>query len=297
MNLLVPLNILLEYKSVTRAAGVLGIAQPTMSKHLAALRNFFSDKLLVRVGSRMQLTPKALEIESSLAPILDSLVELFSTPFNPNSDQREFMIACPDYVSEYILPDVLKPYMGTDSGLTFSLINWDIQAKSLLLDGILDFVITIDEYFAPNFIRKKVDTDDWVLVMAQQHPLASESKLTAEAIFSYPYVQTITGGGASKIVDLALKQKGIKRKIKLTTQGYIPMYATIKDSVLISIVPRHQAVNMTKDYSLIYRDLPFYIPKSTHSIYWHEKFRNDLSHKWFRENVISEIVIHPRHRI
>ncbi|MGL1956132.1 MAG: LysR family transcriptional regulator [Colwellia sp.] len=297
LNLLVPLNALLEYKSVTRAAEVMGIAQPTMSKHLGALRKIFADKLLVRVGSSMQLTPKALEIESSLTPILDNLMELFSAQFNPSSDQREFIIACPDYVSEYILPDVLKPYLGQDSGLTFSLINWDLQAKSLLLDGILDFVITIDEDFAPNFIRKKVDTDDWVLVMTDQHPLAGERELTVDAIFSYPYVQTITGGGASKIIDRALRKKGIKRKIKLTTQGYIPMYAAIKNSILISIVPRHQAINMTEDYSLIYRDLPFHIPKSTHSIYWHEKFKNDLAHQWFRENIINDIILHPHHRI
>lgn len=297
LNLLAPLNALLTYKSVSRAADIMGIAQPTMSKHLSALRKLFADKLLVRVGSHMQLTPKALDIEYALTPILDNLIELFSAQFNAQQDQREFIIACPDYVSEYVLPDVLKPYLSERSGLTFSIINWDLQAKSMLLDGMLDFVITIDEDFAPNFIRKKVDTDDWVLVMDQNHPLAEQQKLTVDSIFTFPYVQTITGGGASKLIANALKKQGIRRHIKLTTQGYVPMYAAIKDSRLISIVPRHQAINMTADHCLVYRDLPFHIPQSTHSIYWHEKFKDDQAHQWFREHIFKAIIVHPHHRI
>ncbi len=296
MNLLPQLNALLEYKSVSVAADIMGIAQPTMSKHLADLRKIFDDQLLVRVGSHMQLTPHAAVIHDNLSPVLAELMDIVSAQFNPDKDKREFIIACPDYVSHYILPDVLGPYLNHSEGLEFSIINWDLQARSLLLDGIIDFVITIDEDFAANFIRKRIDTDGWVYIVAADHPLAHAENVTAAMLFAYPFAQTITGGGASKIVDRYLKKMAIKRNIKLTTQGYIPMYAAIRNSQLVSIVPHHQAVNMSKDFGLVYRTLPFDIPHSTHSIYWHEKFQNDRSHKWFREKIVTDIVMHPCHR-
>ena len=297
MNLLLPLNALLEYRSVTAAADSLGIAQPTMSKHLAALRTVLNDQLLVRVGSRMQLTPAASEIQATLSLVLNSLTDIFSANYDPLKDKREFIIACPDYVSVYILPDVIQPYMNDDSAVSFSVINWDRQARSLLLEGLIDFVITIDEDFAPNFIRKVVDKDDWVMVMREGHPLSVQEKVTTEEMLSYPYAQTITGGGSAKQIDRYFHNHKLKRNIKLSVQGYISMYCAIRNSDMVSIVPLHQAANMTKDFGLTYRKLPFRMAQSQHSVYWHEKFNNDSSHRWFREHIINEIVNHPRHRV
>ncbi|MBF8999865.1 LysR family transcriptional regulator [Vibrio nitrifigilis] len=297
MNLLVPLNALLEYRSVTAAADHLGIAQPTMSKHLAQLRKILNDKLLVRVGSHMQLTPTAHNIQATLSGVLSGLNDIFAASYDPLKDKREFIIACPDYVSVYIMPDVIKPYLHDESQLSFHIINWDVQARSLLLEGLIDFVITIDEDFAPNFIRKVIDKDDWVMVMSEKHPLANKETITMEEFLAQPHAQTITGGGSSKQIDRYLKNHQLKRNVRLITQGYIQMYVAIRDSELISVVPKHQAANMAKDFGLTYRSLPFDVAQSQHSVYWHEKFNNDSSHQWFRDHIINEIVNHPCHRV
>lgn len=296
MNLLIPLNALLEYKSVTAAAESLGIAQPTMSKHLAQLRRLLNDQLLVRVGSHMQLTPTALEIQSSLTLVLDGLNDIFAASYDPDKDKREFIIACPDYVSAYILPDVIRPYLADESQVSFHVINWDVQARSLLLEGLIDFVITIDEDFAPNFIRKVIDKDHWVMVMSADHPLANQVEISMDQFLAQPFVQTVTGGGSSKQIDRYFSQRRLKRNIKLTTQGYIPTFSAIRSSDMISVVPQHLATYMAQDFGLVVRVLPFRVAQSQHSVYWHEKFNNDSAHRWFREHIISEIITHPRHR-
>lgn len=296
MNLLIPLNALLEYKSVTAAAESLGIAQPTMSKHLARLRSLLNDQLLVRVGSHMQLTPAALEIQSTLGLVLDGLNDIFAASYDPEQDPREFIIACPDYVSTYILPDVIRPYLHDESRVSFHVINWDIQARSLLLEGLLDFVITIDEDFAPNFYRKVIDKDRWVMVMSADHPLAARTDITMDEFLAQPFVQTVTGGGGAKQIDRYFAQRRLKRNIKLTTQGYIATFSAIRSSELISVVPEHLATYMAEDFGLVVRALPFRVAPSQHSVYWHEKFNNDSAHRWFREHIISDIISHPRHR-
>src|ERR1700741_198950 len=55
------LSLLLEVRSLTKAAEILEVNQPTVSKMLVRLRAHFGDPLFVRVGLSMQPTPRALD--------------------------------------------------------------------------------------------------------------------------------------------------------------------------------------------------------------------------------------------
>src|SRR5215211_5053217 len=60
LNLLVALDALLTEANVSRAALRIGLSQPAASHALQRLRAMLNDPLLVRVGARMELTPRAL---------------------------------------------------------------------------------------------------------------------------------------------------------------------------------------------------------------------------------------------
>lgn len=64
LNLLVSLDALLQERSVTRAAALLGLGQPALSASLAKLRRHFNDDLLFRVGNEYRLTPLAVQLKS-----------------------------------------------------------------------------------------------------------------------------------------------------------------------------------------------------------------------------------------
>jgi DNA-binding transcriptional LysR family regulator len=66
LALLVVLDALLEQRSVTRAAGLLAVTQPTVSGMLARLRQLFDDPLFVRTQRGLLPTPRA----QALAPPL-----------------------------------------------------------------------------------------------------------------------------------------------------------------------------------------------------------------------------------
>jgi hypothetical protein len=61
-------DVLLREHSLTRAARELDVTQPALSKTLAQLRQYFDDPLFVRVASRMELTAKALQLATGIAP-------------------------------------------------------------------------------------------------------------------------------------------------------------------------------------------------------------------------------------
>lgn len=66
LNLLVNLHVLLDACNVSRAAERLNMSQSTISKCLGQLREIFDDPLLVRVGNRLEATPRATQIKERL---------------------------------------------------------------------------------------------------------------------------------------------------------------------------------------------------------------------------------------
>ena len=93
LNLLVVLQALLAERHVTRAAQRLKMSQPAVSRALARLRKVFEDDILVRVGKRMQPTPRALALLEPLEDVLDNLSNLVApSTFDPSTAKRR----CPD---------------------------------------------------------------------------------------------------------------------------------------------------------------------------------------------------------
>src|SRR5947209_12031563 len=77
LNLLVALDALLREAIVSRAALRIGLSEPALSHALQRLRDLVGDPLLVRVGARMELTPRAQGLRGPLAQALDQVRGLF----------------------------------------------------------------------------------------------------------------------------------------------------------------------------------------------------------------------------
>ena len=110
LNLLPALQVLLEEKSLTRAASCLGLSQPAMSHKLRALRDHFEDPLLVRDKRGMKLTARAEQIQHPLMEALASLAASVSdpAPFAPKRAHRRFRFAAGDYAELVMMPYLLS---------------------------------------------------------------------------------------------------------------------------------------------------------------------------------------------
>ena len=73
LNLLVALQILLEERSVTRAAERLSVSQPALSKTLQKLRDSFEDELFTRTAHGLVPTPRAEELGRELPVLLETV--------------------------------------------------------------------------------------------------------------------------------------------------------------------------------------------------------------------------------
>src|SRR4051794_23594272 len=109
LNLLVALEALLKEASVSRAAMRIGLSQPASSHALQRLRDILRDPLLVRVGSRMELTPRAQALRGPLAQALDQVRGLFvRDEFDAARSERQFRLMMPDLAVELLVPPLME---------------------------------------------------------------------------------------------------------------------------------------------------------------------------------------------
>src|SRR3954451_2255546 len=109
LNLLVALDALLREANVSRAAMRIGLSQPAASHALQRLREVIGDPLMVRVGARMELTPRAQALRAPLAQTLDQVRGLFiRDDFDAARSERQFRLMMPDLAVELLMPPLME---------------------------------------------------------------------------------------------------------------------------------------------------------------------------------------------
>src|SRR3954454_5290657 len=125
LNLLVALDALLTEASVSRAAMRIGLSQPAASHALQRLREVLGDPLLVRVGARMELTPRALALRGPLAQALDQVRGLFTPDhFDAVRSERHFRLMMPDLAVELLMPPLMAKVTKLAPNVTIDVVPW-----------------------------------------------------------------------------------------------------------------------------------------------------------------------------
>jgi DNA-binding transcriptional LysR family regulator len=108
LNLLITLEVLLEYRSVTEAARRLNLTQSAISKALGRLRRQFDDPLFHRASKGLVPTPFAERLREPLHDWLETAAALFvHEDFDPSTWAGEFKLVAHDYLHVALVPRLL----------------------------------------------------------------------------------------------------------------------------------------------------------------------------------------------
>ena len=110
LNLLHAFKLLLEERSVSRAAEKLFISQSAMSHILQKLRSQLDDPVLVKTAAGMKPTLRAQALLEPIKTVLNEVEQIIRSPevFSPTTSQRRFVIATSDYVEFTLLPKLVE---------------------------------------------------------------------------------------------------------------------------------------------------------------------------------------------
>jgi DNA-binding transcriptional LysR family regulator len=221
LNLLVALDALLLEASVSRAAMRIGLSQPAASHALQRLRDVLRDPLLVRVGARMELTPRAQALRAPLAQALDQVRGLFvRDDFDAARSERHFRMMMLDLAVELLVPPLMEKITALAPNLRLDIVPWRGPAiMTAEFARTLDLVISIGDAFK-GFHRQLLYKDADALAVRRGHPVGAKLK-RRETFLNARHVAVIIRGQNADLIDDWLRAKGVERQIALVVPGYI----------------------------------------------------------------------------
>lgn len=190
LNLLISLQVLLEEKSVSRAARRLFITQPAMSKTLTRLRALFGDELFTRCSHGMQPTPRAIELTSGLNDILGDISHLLAGPrFDSHSFNGEVTLALSEYIGVALLPRLTEQLHSQAPRLNLRVITRIEHQMEALAQGTLDFVFHVKQtHYGADYRVETVGGGPLAVLVRENHPLAAE-EVTWERLTRFPLIK------------------------------------------------------------------------------------------------------------
>lgn len=287
LNLLVALRVLIEERSVSRAALRLNLSQSAMSRVLGRLRELLNDPLFTRQGQQLLPTEKALDIDNALGEPLESLRSLLSEKeFDPQNCTQSFLIATTDYAMQTILPFAL-PRLYSEAphvSLEFIPLQHEQITYQLTTQGA---DLAICRPTRPlELLRSEVLGKVGVFCMlSKEHPLANRV-MTLDDYLSYPHAMIAISDGVKALIDQAL-DKYPDRKNVIRAYHLEAALAVINTKPLIITVPADLAYLVADKYDLVIKPLPFEFTPFDYSMIWHPRCEHSPSQEWLR-NLLKE---------
>jgi DNA-binding transcriptional LysR family regulator len=246
LNLLVALDALISEVHVGRAARKIGLSQPAVSHALNRLRELFADPLLVRVGSRMELTPRAAGLQEPLVEALQKVQSLLvADSFEPGRSSRRFSVMMPDHIAHLFVPALVNRVRSDAPGVRLAVLQWQSPA-SLKIDRVrsIDLLISCSTTEIAGFQKEPLFTDTEVTVVRKEHPSASRMKYL-KTFLNSSHVAVVGRG-----LDSWLQQERLARQIGLRVSSYLQALQVVARADLIAFVPKRLAESLAGPLSL-----------------------------------------------
>src|SRR5664279_5361455 len=200
-----------QSRSFTRAAALVHLTQPGISKHIKQMEEYFAVRLFDRSGKKVSLTEPGkilFEATQEIMAIIDAAERRIEDLKGLRGGRLRLGSSFP--VGVYLLPGVLanfrKHYPSVDVTLDISLseaIEARVSANELDL-GLVSHQPRESKLFSKAFM-----TDELVVILPRNHKWAAKKRIKPEDLATETFVVAARGAGTRTVVEERLKAMGI----------------------------------------------------------------------------------------
>lgn len=202
-------------ENMTRAAEILHVTQPTLSKQIQSLEDELGKKLFIRHSFRIELTEEGILLKKraeDLVKMADKILGEFLMLDDIVGGDIYFGLA-ESYQIRYLASEI-KKFKNTCPNLRYHITSGDTEQVTEKLDkGVIDFAVLAEE---PNISKYNYLTfpkaDIWGLIIPTDSVLSSKKEITVDDLVGLPlfcseqgWNKDITKWQPERINDLRLE--------------------------------------------------------------------------------------------
>jgi DNA-binding transcriptional LysR family regulator len=287
LNLLNALDVLLQERSVTRAALRLRLSTSAMSRTLSRLRKALGDPILAPAGRAMVLTPHAETIAGQVHTLLVGVQGVLRPPppVDPRSMEREFTIRANEAFTQLYAAKLSAAVSAVAPGVRLRFMPKPDKDIGPLREGTVDIEIGVISGDGGELRAQTLYRDAYVGVARAGHPLF-DAPITPERLCTWGHVVFARRRDRSSPADEALAVHGLVRRVAVIVPGFPAVIAVAAASDLLGLVPRSACLALP-GYDTALFDLPIPMPEVVVSQIWHPRMDADIGHRWLRAMVFE----------
>lgn len=242
-------------ENMTRAAEILHVTQPTLSKQLKSLEDELGKKLFVRHSFSIQLTEEGVLLRKraeDLVKMADKITEEFHT-LDDLSGGEIFLGLAESYQIRR-LAAVIRMLKNISPDLRYHITSGDTeQVTEKLNKGIIDFAVLAQEPDTSRYHSLKFpDSDLWGVVMPANCPMAQKEVIRMEDLIGVPLFCSEQGwhNDITKWCNNRIDQLHLEGSFRLSYNGSL----FVKEGLGYLLTFEH-IINTSPDSGLVFRPL------------------------------------------
>lgn len=206
--------------SFTAAARMLEVAQPAVSIAIRKLETQLEVSLFHRDERRAKLTDEGQLLFNQAERIMQLLedAELAMQELK-GLTRGELRIGLPGMLGSYFFPPVLMAFKSRHPNLKLSIVEGGTRHTQSLIDsGELDLGVIISGQISDTLSTQKLVAEELIVCVASDHPLADETSITPEQLFSEDLVLFKPGAYQREFVENLARSHGMEPRIAFETE-------------------------------------------------------------------------------
>jgi DNA-binding transcriptional LysR family regulator len=285
LNLLIAFDVLIEERSVTRAAERLNLTQSAMSAALKRLRESFADDILVQHGKRMVPTAAALSLAPDVSAALLNMRAILASGmrFDPANSQRKFRIVGSDYITTVLLGPVLRMLHKEAPQIRIEITLPRSDILELLDDGEIDLLISPEQFLSPDHPRELLFEERHVVVGCSTNP-AMQRPLDVETYFASGHVATSVSRDGT-FIDNYLRGQGEQRRVDVVCAAFSQVPWILPGTTRLALMHERLARELAPQLGLVIQEPPFPLPVMREMMQFHSARKMDRGLSWLCERL------------
>lgn len=254
--------------SVSAAAELLYLSQPSVSQQIRALEEELQQTLFTRHGPRLQLTPAGkalLEMAKPLVDRIDALPDEFARRYG-SLESGEIRVAAGESTIMHLLPSLMMRFRRQHPGIHVHLHNvTGADGLGMIREDRVDFAVGSMLEVPPDIDYQPIYHFNPVLIMSPDHPLARRQRITLADISPHGLILPPRRLSTYQMIDMVFRKHQLPYRVALEVGGWEVIKRYVGHGMGISIVT---SICITEGdrQRLAMRDMSEFFPQRSYGV-------------------------------
>ena len=224
---------IVQQNSLSKAAEKLHIVQPALSKMLSSLESELGVKLFDRIGRSLVLNEYGNVLYKNAEHVL-SVIDGTLLELKEMSKRPVGQIHIGIYAASYLLPSLMIDYMDQHPGVTFH--TYSLSTSLHNMSRSYDLCIHSAPLFQKELYSQELLTEDFVIALSRQHPLAQAESLYLSELHDANFVALYLGASRTSLESFC-QQAGFIPNIVFECNDIFTLKTLVSAGTGIAFIP------------------------------------------------------------